>query len=43
VRVPTRAEVRYELPEESFTYWRGTVTSLELRDEPLLDPSTEER
>lgn len=29
VRVPTRAEVRWELPEGPFTYWRGTVTSLE--------------
>jgi hypothetical protein len=30
VRVPTRAEVRWELPEGPFVYWRGTVTSLEL-------------
>jgi hypothetical protein len=29
VRVPTRAEVRWELPEGPFTYWRGTVTSLD--------------
>ena len=29
VRIPTRAEVRWELPEGPFTYWRGTVTSLE--------------
>lgn len=35
VRVPTRGEVRWELPESPFTYWRGRVTSLELRDEPL--------
>jgi len=31
-RVPTRGEVRWELPEGPFTYWRGKITSLELRD-----------
>jgi hypothetical protein len=30
VRVPTQAEVRWELPEGPFTYWRGTITSVEL-------------
>lgn len=30
VLVPTRGEVRWELPEGPFTYWRGTITSLEL-------------
>ena len=30
VRVPTRAEVGWTLPEGEFTYWRGTVTSLEV-------------
>ena len=30
IRVPTRGEVRWELPEGPFTYWRGTITSLEL-------------
>jgi len=30
-RVPTRGEVRWDLPEGPFTYWRGTITSLELR------------
>jgi hypothetical protein len=30
VHVPTRGEVRWELPEGPFTYWRATVTSLEL-------------
>ena len=30
IRVPTRAEVRWELPGGPFTYWRGTITSLEL-------------
>ena len=30
VHVPTRAEVRWELPDGPFTYWRGRVTSLEL-------------
>jgi hypothetical protein len=34
VRIPTRAEVRWELPDGAFTYWRGTVTSLEI--EPVL-------
>ena len=29
VRIPTRAEVRWELPEGPFPYWRGTITSLE--------------
>jgi hypothetical protein len=29
-RIPTWAEVRWELPEGPFVYWRGTVTSLEL-------------
>ncbi len=27
VRIPTRAEVRWELPDEPFAYWRGRVTS----------------
>jgi hypothetical protein len=31
VRVPLRADVRWELPEGPFTYWRGTITSLEVR------------
>jgi hypothetical protein len=30
VRVPTHGEVRWELPEGPFTYWRGTITSLEV-------------
>jgi hypothetical protein len=30
VRVPTRAEAAWELPEGPYAYWRGTVTSLEL-------------
>lgn len=30
VRLPTAGEVRWELPEGPFTYWRGTVTALEL-------------
>jgi hypothetical protein len=29
VRVPTRGEVGWELPEGRFTYWRGTINSLE--------------
>lgn len=30
IRVPRQAEVRWDLPEGSFTYWRGAVTSLKL-------------
>jgi Family of unknown function (DUF6544) len=30
VRMPARAEVRWELPEGPFTYWRGTITSAEI-------------
>ena len=29
VRVPTRAEVSWQLPDGAFTYFRGTVTALE--------------
>ena len=30
IRVPTLGEVRWELPEGPFTYWRGKITGLEL-------------
>ncbi len=30
VRLPTRAEVRWELPAGPFAYWKGTITSLDL-------------
>jgi hypothetical protein len=30
IRLPLRADVRWELPEGPFTYWRGTIRSLEL-------------
>jgi hypothetical protein len=30
--IPTRGEMRWELPDGPFTYWRGSVTSLELCD-----------
>jgi hypothetical protein len=30
IRLPTRADVHWELPEGPFVYWRGTVTSVEL-------------
>src|SRR6266545_3046346 len=30
LRIPTLGEVRWELPDGPFTYWRGTITSLEL-------------
>jgi hypothetical protein len=29
-RLPTRGEVRWELPGGPFVYWRGTITSLDL-------------
>jgi hypothetical protein len=28
--IPTNGEVRWELSEGPFTYWRGTITSFEL-------------
>lgn len=31
IRVPTRAEVGWDLPDGPFTYWRGRVTGIELR------------
>jgi hypothetical protein len=30
VRLPTRGEVRWELSDGPFVYWRGTITSLDL-------------
>jgi hypothetical protein len=30
IRIPTRGEVRWELPGGPFTYWRGEITSLQL-------------
>jgi hypothetical protein len=30
VRIPRRAEVRWELADGPFTYWRGAVTALEI-------------
>jgi hypothetical protein len=30
IRVPTRADVRWELADGPFTYWRGRLTSFEL-------------
>jgi Family of unknown function (DUF6544) len=32
VSVPMRGEVRWELPDGPYTYWRGTITSLEVMD-----------
>jgi hypothetical protein len=32
--VPTRGEVRWELADGPFTYWRGTIASLELLADP---------
>ncbi len=43
VRVPTRGEVRWELPDGPFTYWRGRVTSLALSDQALPHPATNEK
>jgi hypothetical protein len=30
VRLPTRGEVRWKLPDGAFVYWRGTISSLDL-------------
>jgi hypothetical protein len=30
IRAPTRAEVAWEVPDGPCSYWRGTITSLEL-------------
>jgi len=35
VRVPTSGEAHWELPEGRYVYWRGTVTALDLLDEPV--------
>lgn len=35
MRIPTSAEAYWDLPGGRFTYWRGTVTSLELLDQPF--------
>lgn len=32
VRIPARGEVHWDLPDGRFTYWRASVTSLELMD-----------
>jgi hypothetical protein len=32
IRMPARGEVRWELPDGPFTYWRGTITSVETLD-----------
>ena len=34
MRIPTRAEVYWELDEGRFVCWRGTVTSAAAPDEP---------
>jgi hypothetical protein len=40
VLAPSRGEVRWELPGGPFTYWRGTVTSVELCDRaPAVEPT----
>ena len=38
IRIPTRGEVYWDLPDGRFVYWRGQVTAVELRSE-LLRPS----
>ena len=35
VRIPTRAQVSWELESGPFVYWRGAVTGLELLEEPF--------
>ena len=43
IRLPTHGEVRWELPEGPFTYWRGTIRSVEVtpKDEAGLGRSAE--
>jgi hypothetical protein len=38
VRIPTHGEVWWELPNGPFTYWRGTITSVQLGFEDANDP-----
>jgi hypothetical protein len=38
VRIPTLGEVRWELPDGPFVYWRGTITSFELGLEDVAVP-----
>jgi Family of unknown function (DUF6544) len=38
ISIPTIGEVRWELPDGPFTYWRGTITSLELGFEDVASP-----
>jgi len=35
IRIPTRGEAYWELPEGRYVYWRGTVTSGHLLDRPF--------
>jgi hypothetical protein len=35
IRMPTRGEVAWELPEGRFVYWRGEITSAQALDEPF--------
>ena len=35
IRMPTRGEVGWELPEGRFVYWRGEITSAHVVDEPF--------
>jgi uncharacterized protein DUF6544 len=37
MRMPTRGEVYWDLPEGRFVYWRGEITSAELLAEPFHD------
>jgi hypothetical protein len=32
IRLPARGEVRWELPDGPFRYWRATITSVETLD-----------
>jgi len=38
VGIPTLGELRWELPDGPFTYWRGTITSFDLGFEDLANP-----
>ena len=35
MRMPTRGEIAWELPEGRFVYWGGEITSAQALDEPF--------
>jgi hypothetical protein len=39
IRIPTRAEVGWELPDGPFVYWQSTITDIELHDDQIPEMS----